>query len=173
MAESVVVRTKRDGQILYSDAGAIHTYTVAYEPGDFAYDVPSYAVNVFLDRGVLADADGYPSLRKGDEGPMTLSHTAYMRDLGDTAAPSTYATLSDLVHPYAGGYVASNWISTMSGRSDVFTVTATLTIDGSAFGEADKSLVFAFTSLRGGGKDGDPNTVSVSGTSYSVLPTLV
>ena len=173
MAESVTIRTKRDGQILHADLGGLHLYTQAYEPGDFTYDVPSYAINAFLDRGVLADADGYPSLRKGDESPVTLGYTAYLRDLGDTAVPATYAALPDLLHPYAGGYVASTWISTMSGRSDVFTVSTTLTLDGSAFGEADKSLVFAHVALRGGAAEGDPSTIKVTGTSYAVLPTLV
>ena len=33
MAESTVVRVKRDGQILLADSGAVHTYTIAYEIG--------------------------------------------------------------------------------------------------------------------------------------------
>jgi len=40
MAESTVVRVKRDGQILLSDSGSTNTYTIAYEPGDFSYTVP-------------------------------------------------------------------------------------------------------------------------------------
>lgn len=172
-AESTVVRVKRDGQIMHSDAGGVHSYVSAYEPGDFSYQVPDVAVNLYLDRGVIADANGLPSIRKGDEAPVTFGYSAYMRDLGDTSPTPAYATLPDLIHRFAGGYCASNWVSTMGANSDVPTVTTTLTIDGASFGEPDKSLIFPFVVLRGGGSEGDPNAIPVTGTSYAVIPTLV
>lgn len=171
--ESKVIRTKRDAQILYSDSGALHSYTVAYEPGDFTYSVPAETTNVFLDRGKINDDDGYPSVRYGDEQPMTFGHSAYWRDLGDTSVEKTYATLPDLLNRYEGGYVATNWVSTLSGRSDAFAVNCTLTIDGAAFGEADKSLIFPHAAIRGGGTEGDPSTQNVTGTSYAARPTLI
>ena len=167
MAESTVVRVKRDGQILLADSGAAHTYPIAYEPGDFAYTVPDYSVSVFLDRGEMGAT---PSIRIGDEAPMTGSFSAYLRDLGDTA--SGYATLLDLAHRYAAKYVASNWTSTMGSASDVFTIPISLTIDGSPFGEADKTVTFPFAVLRANVKEGDPNTVDASFTSYAVRPLL-
>jgi hypothetical protein len=167
MAESTVVRVKRDGQILLADLGAAHTYTVAYEPGDLSYTIPDYSVNMFLDRGVIGAT---PSIRIGDEQAMTLAFSAYLRDLGDTA--NTYATLLEIAHRYAGRYVETAWLSTMGANSDVFTITITFTIDGSPFGEADKSVVFPFVVFRANVKEGDPNTVDCSGTSYAVRPTL-
>lgn len=163
MAESTVVRVKRDGQILLADSGAAHTYTVAYEPGDFSYSVPGYTVNSFLDRGEIGST---PSLRIGDEQPITGSFSAYLRDLGDTAG--TYATLLDIAHVYASKYVASNWVSTLGANSDVFTITISLTIDGSPFGEADKTVTFNFCVFRANAKEGDPNTVDCTFTSYGV-----
>jgi hypothetical protein len=167
MPESTVVRVKRDGQILLADSGAVNTYTVAYEPGDFSYNVPDYTVNMFLDRGVIGAT---PSLRIGDEQAMTGSFSAFLRDLGDTAG--TYATLLDVAHRYASKYVATTWVSTLGSASDVFTITITLTIDGSPFGEADKSVAFPFSVFRANAKEGDPNTVDASFTSHAVRPTL-
>lgn len=167
MAESTIIRVKRDGQILLADSGAIRTYTIAYEPGDFNYAVPDYTVINPLDRGEIGTT---PSLRIGDEQPMTGGFSAYMRDLGDTA--NAYATLLDVAHRYLTRYVATNWVSTMGANSDVFTITIQLTIDGSPFGEADKTLTFPFCVFRANGAEGDPNTVSCTFTSYAVRPTL-
>lgn len=167
MAESTVVRVKRDGQVAFLDSGGVNQYVLAYEPGDFNVDVPAEAVNLFLDRGVIGAT---PSIRYGDESPMSFGCSAYLRDLGDTA--NAYATLPDVLFRYAGRYVASTWTSTMGSNSDVFTVTTNLTLDGSPFGEADKTLALPFSSVRGKIQEGDPATVSVTGTSYAARPTL-
>lgn len=167
MAESTVVRVKKDGQILLADSGAVHTYTVAYEPGNFKYSVPDYSIVASLDRGVIGAT---PSLRIGDEAPMTLGFSAFMRDLGDTAAG--YATLLDIAHRYVAGYVATNWVSTLGSNSDVFTITVSLTIDGSPFGEADKTVTFPFVVFRADAAEGDPNTTDCTGTSWAVRPIL-
>jgi hypothetical protein len=167
MAESTVVRVKRDGQILHSDSGAARTYTNAYEPGDFKLDVPAEAVNLFLDRGQIGST---PSIRYGDEQPMTFGYSSYLRDLGDTA--NAYTTLPDILFRYTGRYVATAWTSTMGTSSDVFTVTTQLTLDGSPFGEADKTLTLPYSSVRGSIQEGDPSSVNVTGTSYAPRPTL-
>lgn len=167
MAESTTIKTKRDGQWLIADSGSVHTYTVAYEPGDGQYSVPDYTVNMFLDRGVIGST---PSLRIGDEQAMTLGFSAYLRDVGDTA--NAYATLMDIAHRYDGRYVATNWTSTLGTNSDVFTVTISLTIDGAFAGEADKTITFPFCVLRANVKEGDPNTIDISATSHAVRPTL-
>lgn len=167
MAESTIVRVKKDGDIMILD-GAAHSYNSKYEPGDFGYTVPDYTVNLFLDRGEIGTV---PSIRIGDEQPMTLSWSNYMRDLGDTAG--SYATLLDILHRYVGKYVASNWVSTMGANSDVFTLTVSFSVDGSPFGEADKTVTFPYCVLRDSGvKEGDPNTVGISGTSYCIRPVL-
>lgn len=167
MAESTVVRVKRDGQILLADSGAVHTYTIAYEPGDFSYNVPDYTVINPLDRGEIGAT---PQLRIGDEQAMTGAFSAYFRDPGDTA--NAYATLLDIAHRYTSRYVATNWTSTHGTNGDVFTITISFTLDGSPFGEADKTLTFPFSVLRSNVAEGDPNTVSSTFTSYAVRPTL-
>lgn len=162
MPESTCIRTLRDGQIIITDSGAAHSYTVAYEPGDFSYSVPLNDTLNFLDRNEIGTT---PSIRKGPDQPMTFSFSAYLRDLGSPL----YATLADICHRYAAGYVASNWVSTLT-CSDEMVLTVALTIDGTAFGESDKTVTFNYCVLRADIAEGDPNTISVSGTSFQVRP---
>ena len=54
----------------------------------------------------------------------------------------------------------------------MFTVTVQITIDGSAFGEPDRTVSFPFSVLRGSFAEGDPNTLNVTGTSYILKPVL-
>lgn len=165
--ESTVIRTKRDGQILLADNGAAHTYTIVREDGSFTLNLPDYSIVHVLDRGVIGSQ---PMIRIGDEAVMTGGFSAYLSDLGDTG--NSYVTLNDLIMRFNARYVSTNWISTMGSNSDVFTVTITYTIDGSPFGEADKSLVLPFCVVRGNIAEGDPNKFAVTFTSYAVRPTL-
>lgn len=169
MAESTVIRTKRDGQIVISDSGASHSYTVSYEPGDFTFDIPDQAVLNFLDRGSMPTI---PSIRLGDDAPMTGGFSAYMRDICDTAGTPAYTTLLDLIVRFASKYTASNWTSTIGAYSDVTTWTIAWTVDGSAFGESDKTLTFSYSVLRAKGSEGDGNKVDVTFTSYARIPTV-
>lgn len=167
MAESSVVRTKRDVLVTITDG--TNTYTISKEVGDFNWDVPGYATNVFLDRGEMGAT---PDVRKGDDQPMTLGWSMYLRDLGDTASPQTYQTILDLCHELAGGYTEDAWTSTLGTNSDAKTWTVKYTVDGTAFGESDKTYTFNFCSLRASAADGDPSTVTVSGVSYALKPVL-
>lgn len=163
MAESTVVRNKRDGQILITDG--TRTYTIDKEVGDFALNVPDTTVSLYLDRGSIGST---PSIRNVDDQPITGSFTAYQRDLPN----GSYATLTDIAWAISGKYVNSNWTSTMGTNSDVFTVTIQYTIDGTAFGEADKTITLAYCKVVCNFAEGDPNTLSVSFTSYQLKPTV-
>lgn len=165
--ESTVLRTKRDGQIMLADNAAAHTYVIVREDGSFTLNIPDYAIVHVLDRGVIG---AIPMIRIGDEAVMTGGFGAYLSDLGDTG--NSYVSLMDLVARFVGRYVASTWVSTMGANSDVFTMTLTYTIDGSPFGEADKSIVLPFLVLRGNIAEGDPSKFALTYTSYAVRPTL-
>ena len=169
MAESTVIRTKRDGVITISDSGGSHSYIVAYEPGDFSFDVPLEGSTLILDRGSIGTT---PSLRKADDQPVTFGFSAYWRDLSDVAGSPAYATLADICIRFASDYVTSNWTSTLGTASDQFTVTVTLAIEGSDFGGADQTLTFAYSVIRASAAEGDPNTITVSGTCNQLRPTI-
>ena len=100
---------------------------------------------------------------------MTFGYSAYLTDLGDPAG--AYISLADTIWRYTGDYAASNLTSTLSG-TDVVTCTTTYTISGTATGESDRTLTFAYSVLRANGAEGQPGVINVSGTAYQVRPTL-
>lgn len=162
MAESTVVRNKRDETLVISHAGS-GTYTAAYEVGDFEVDYPLEGVDNYLDRGVMPST---PSIRKGDDQEMTGSFTVYLRD----AVSASDVTMLDLGVIFSGGAAAS-WTSTMGTNSDVVTYTLSRTIVGGAFGSTDRTLVYPFCVFRVSESNGNPSTVKVSFRSFALRPT--
>lgn len=160
MPESTAVRTKRDLVLVISDLAAAHSYTVAYEPGDFTWSAPGYSTVRILDRGE------HVTPRRGDAQPCTLGFSTWLRDVGS----ATYATLPDICQNT--NYVASTWSGTLSATSDEVAFNVAATFDGTFTGEADKTLTFSSMSLRGSGSDGDPSTYSVTGEGSILAPTL-
>ncbi len=165
MAISDIVKTKRDGSIKFADNGAANELTVAFEAGDLSIDIPQETIVNSLDRGRFGST---PSLRYGDDQPITGSFTAQLRDLSDAA----YATLEEIL--MQSGDVGTNWVSTMGATGEVFTLDITWTIEGTNHGDsADHAITLPFSVVRGGFSEGDPNTINVSFTSYANRPTIV
>jgi hypothetical protein len=170
MPESTVIRTKRDGQVAIIDGDSpVNSYPVPCDLGDFNFNVPLETIINPLCRGKFGTT---PSLRLGNDQPMTLGWTSHLTDLGDTTAVAVYATLLDIINRYDGAFCKTNWVSTLGISSDVFTVTISFTVEGSDFGEADKTVSFPYTRLTSAVSEGDSDTVAVTGTSYALVPTL-
>lgn len=166
MPESTVVKNKRDGTIEFSDFAAANSLTVAFESGDLSLTIPGTSVSNYLDRGTMV-----PSLRLVDDQPITGSFTAYLRDFSD----ATYATLMELIT--LTGDVGANWVST--GQippviADVFTVDLKWTVAGVIHGDpTDHEIVLNFCHLTGATSEGDPDTITINFTSYTVYPTVI
>jgi hypothetical protein len=163
MPESTVPYTKRDAVIVFSDAGAVHTYTVAYEPGDLSITIPGSATTRVMDRGSIENV----VLRKGDDAPCELSFSTYMRNV----AGDDHATLLDIANRFQGGYVETNWVST--GETEVFTLDVAIIFSGADFGAADEEMHFAKCEVRASLAEGDPNTINVTITANVEKPTIV
>ena len=163
MAESTVVRTKRDHVWAITDG--VTTYTIAYEPGDGTIDIPLETVNNFLDRGAMPTV---PSIRKGDDQPVAITFSAYLRDIVSAAD----TTLMDLGVIFVGGKVSASWTSTIGTASDVKTWTCSRTTEGSDFGGSDRTLTFTYCVVRVKTSEGDPDKVDVTITSYTLRPTF-
>ena len=162
MAESTIVKTKRDGTIVFADLGATNSYTVAYEAGDLTIDIPGPTITSSLDRGIMAAT---PSLRYGDDQPMTGSFTAQLRDISD----ATDETLFELI---AKSGAVAGWVSTLGSAAEVAAVTLTFTIAGASLGDSgDHIIVCNHCVVTGGISEGDPSTISISFTSYDLYPT--
>jgi len=181
MPISSVVKTKRDGILTLGalSGGAFDLTTgalkagaksldVAYEGGDFNLSIPGPAVNNFLDRGQFSDP---PSVRYGDDQPLTWSFTAYLRDLSDAA----YATLEEIL--MQSGYVGANWESTIgdaAGCAEVFAIGLRWKMLGTVHCDAtDHIIILQYNSVTGSLAEGDPNTISLSGTDFEVYPTVI
>ena len=165
MAESTIVKTKRDGTIQISDLGDANSYTVAYEAGDLSISIPGPAVISPLDRGQFGDP---PSLRYSDDQPITGTFTAYLRDLSDAA----YTTLAEILTQT--GDVGTNWTSSLGNNREVFALNLQWTIAGLVHGDsADHVLTLPFCVVTGSLSEGDPDQISISFTSYSVYPSSV
>lgn len=160
MAESTVIRTKRDGVIVISDNGGVNTYTVAYEPGNFNYSAPMHGILQPLDRGELVNP------RRQDAQPVTGGFGVHLRDIGSGAD----ITLPDICE--WRGWWGSNAVSTLNNSSDLNTVDLAWTVDGSVAGESDKTATFAKTALRGGAQEGDPNAYNCTFQSSILKPTV-
>lgn len=162
MAESPVIRTKRDGVISISDSGAANTYTVSVEPGDFTYSAPRHSILRNLDRGEFS------TVRRQDAQPVTFGWSVHMRDIGSAAD----FTLPDICEQRAGSAWMTAATSTLDGASDAETYDTAYTMDGATFGESDKTLTFPDGSLRGSFSEGDPTSYSVTGEASILAPTF-
>jgi len=178
---STVVKTKRDGILTFGalSGGAFDPGTgalkagaksldVAFEAGDFNLSIPGPAVSLFLDRGQITSP---PQVRYGDDQPMTWSFTAHLRDLSD----KTYATLEEIL--MQSGYVGANWESTLgaaAGCAEVFAVGLRWKILGTTHCDAsDHIILLQYNVVTGSLAEGDPNTISLSGTDYEVFPGVI
>lgn len=166
MAESLITKHLRDGTIRFV-VGA-NTYTIKYEDGDLKLDIPGPTVEHYLDRGRLADTvGGVPSLRYGEDQPMTGSFTARLRDVGT----SLILTASQFITKT--GLYASTWGSTMGASGEVQTIDLYWDIAGTIHGDAaNRSVYLPYVHVSGATEEGGPNKVQFDFTSYSLYPTI-
>ena len=149
MAESTVVKVRRDGTIKLKD-GSSNTYTVAYENGDLSFDGGSKA-----DRIVIRDRGTIVGLRKGDDPVPSLTFTTMMRDFHDNSAGSLIDFLDN------SGPV----VLTSSGGTgyEQFLVDIEFTVEGTSHGDSNDHVATAAKCLcTWSFSEGDPNTISVT-----------
>ena len=184
MSESTVIHTKLDGQLTLGsqctagggafDATAginsgADTYTVAFEAGDFSLTIPQQSISSYLDRGKITSP---PSVRYGDDQAITFSFSAYFRDLTDSAAPA----LVDVINNQ--GYAGSNWVSTLSTSissddAEVFTIDLRWVVTNQGDATDIHKLVLPYCTVNLSISEGDPNQVTINGTSWAVAPSVI
>lgn len=164
MAISSIVKTLRDGTLTITDG--TRTCVIAFEEGTLSLDVPGPTINHFPDRGEISTTA--PSLRKGEDQPMSGSFTAYQRDISD----ASYITLEEIL--LNSGYYASTWVSTLGATAEVKTVTLQWDVEGTNHGDAsDHQIICKFCVPSGSIAEGNPNVVSVNFTSWDQYPDVV
>jgi len=164
MAISTIIKTKRDGSLAFTDKDAGNSFTVSYEAGDLSISIPGRGANNYLDRGQIT---AVPSVRYTDDAPLTGSFSAYLRDMSD----ASYATLMEIM--CQTGEVGSSWNSTLGNNAEVFCVKLTWTVEGTDHGDSsDHVCAMDHCYVTGSVSEGDPDTLTINFTSYSVYPTL-
>ena len=153
MAESTVVKVRRDGTITLKDGGA-NTYVVAYENGDLSFDGGSKADRIVIrDRGTIA------GLRKGDDPVPSLSFTVMMRGFTDQSAGSLIDFLDN------SGPVTLT--STGGTGYEQFLIDIQFDVEGTAHGDSNDHRATAAKCLcTWSFSEGDPATISVSAEIY-------
>lgn len=161
MAISSIYKNHVDGTIAFQDAtGVPITMTLQYEQGDIAVEGfegdNEYEVSEYYDREQLA------SVRRNKRKIPTLSFTAWCTDLSD----ATEKNLMDLIRK-KGAWSAGVSTHPAGANADVWLVQVTITIEGTAHGDAaDHTIVAKKVRLTGGFAEGDPNKFTVSGKIY-------
>lgn len=158
MAVSTVIKHFTDGTIELADGtGTPVTLTVPFSQGDFSISgiqESQKAVSVYQSRGVLH------SLRKGEKTFVTGSFSAMLADVSDSSA----GNLLDFVrktNAYSGN-------TSTSGSGDVYTIKITLQIEGTDLGDsADHTIVLDDCACSADVSEGEPDSISLSFTSYS------
>ena len=165
MAESLIVKNKRDGTLTLFDFGSVNSLIIPFRVGDLSIAVPTPTINNYLDRGRITSP---PSIRYVDDQPISGSFTAYLRDLEDAA----YACLFDLLTTRGGG--ASSWVSRMGSTGEVFAVMARWDIAGTVHGDpSNHRIELDYVCMNGTVSEGDPSQIAVNFTSFALNPTTV
>jgi hypothetical protein len=166
MSESRITKHLRDGTLRLVSGS--NSYTVKYEDGDMKLDIPGPTVEHYLDRGRLADElGGEPSLRYGDDQPMTGSFSCRLRDLGTSAILTASQFISKT------GYYMDLWGSTMGPAGEVKTLDLYWDIAGVTHGDlANRTLLLPWTYISGAVEEGRPNRITFNFTSYCLYPVV-
>ena len=175
------IRTKRDGTLTLAAlaGGAFNLVTgalnpgaesleITAEPGDFSLTIPQPTVLSFLDRGEIPDP---PQLAFGDDQGMSWSFSCHLKNMSEAAS----ATIGQIIT--RSGYVAANWEATNAAVAGCARVPCfDLKWENPAAapcGDLANIIIVQYCWITGDLAEGDPNTFSVKGQSYSVLPTII
>ncbi len=166
MAESLIVKNKRDITVTLSDFGDANSLEIAFESGDVSQTIGGTSVDEYQDRGRRTSP---PSIRLVDDQTSEVSFSAYLRDVAD----ASYATLLSVLNNFSNG--ASAWVSRNGATADVKTLKTTIKIDGIANGDpSDHYMVWDYCYYGQGAQvtDGSPLSISATATIYQTYGTL-
>lgn len=154
MAESTIVKVRRDGQIQFLDgSGSPKAYTVSYENGNVSFGREKADRIVIRDRGVIVGS------RKGDDPVLTITFDVHMRSL--TTSASTDLTICDVMDN-SGNVASIPWVKA-SAANEEWNLNLKFTIENTDHGGgADYVATFAACIFTWSFSEGDPNSISVS-----------
>lgn len=155
MPSSSVIKNNCDGTITVTNG--VLTTTARFDSGDFAFQGLKRKFRetaAYQTRGILH------SVRHTARMFPTLSFSAMMANL-------TSASNNDVMDAVLrrGAWAAA--ASTLGANADVYTLNVSWTIEGTALGDSSDHVgTFNDVELSVDGSEGDPNSISFSGTVY-------
>ena len=154
MAESTVVKVRRDGEVQFVDGtGSPKTYTVSYENGNVSFGREKAERIVIRDRGIIVGS------RKGDDPVLTITFDVHMRSFTTTAG--TDLTICDVMDN-TGNVATIPWAKVSSAHEE-WNLNLKFTVENTDHGGgADYVVTFATCIFTWEFSEGDPNTISVT-----------
>ena len=148
---SAIVKTKRDGTVTLTD-GAANSYIANFQVGDFSFEEVKPELIVIRDRATIAGA------RKGDDQESTLSFTCHLRALTDSG--------NDALLDFINGTLSGSALTSTGGLGyEPFMCTVAYNINATALGDSKQyTATFSKVELRASITEGDPDSISISGT---------
>jgi hypothetical protein len=161
MASSNVVKNFTDGTITLKDGtGTPISVTARFTEGDLAIDRLQEQLNevvAYEARGVLT------SVRHTSRFYPKITFSAQMSEFTSVTANN----LADAILKN-GAFAAA--LSTLGTAADVYTLTITISVEGSNFGDsADHTATFADCHCQIAFAEGDPNKWTISATCYGAI----
>ena len=160
---SAILKKFRDGTITIEDStGSAVTLVVVYEEGNFSISGLQQdltEVSAYMDRGSLC------SLRKTNQVFPTWSFSCYMTHF--TSGGSGTMSILEFIKQVGGG---ASLTSGSASKGDAMTFKITFAVEGSDFSDSsDHNIVLTENLISVDFSEGDPNTFSVSGTTYGTI----
>lgn len=168
MPESSIVKNQRSGTLKIK-VGA-NSYTVGFQEGRFALNIPGISIAVYRDRGKFASVlHGQPMVALDQDQEMTGTFSAQLRDLSD----GSFITGPQFIAK--SGLYLSSWGTTLVGAGTAAPQLVTLewTMAGLVHGDpSDHVCQVEWCNLTGSINEGSPNLTNFAFTSFDVYPTF-
>ena len=158
MAESTIVKVRRDGEVQFVDgSGTPKSYTVSYENGNVSFGREKAERIVIRDRGAIVGS------RKGDDPVLTVTFDVHMRSF--TTTSGTDLTICDVMDN-TGNVATIPWAKKSSAHEE-WNLDLKFTVENTDHGGgADYVVTFSTCIFTWSFSEGDPNTISVSAECY-------
>jgi len=148
---SSIAKTKRDGSITITDGS--NNYIANFAVGDMAWEAAKPEMVIIRDRATIVGA------RNGDDVPVSFSFSVHLRALHDSGNDALYDIIT-------AGTMGGATLTNVGGLGyEPFMSNVIFTINATALGDSKQyTITFSKCQLIGSVAEGDPSSLSISGT---------
>jgi hypothetical protein len=165
MPASSFVKNQNDGSVTLKANGGTPSITLAFDSGDFSATGIKRKLqdtNAYQRRGALT------TVRHTTRNFPTISFTAQFTNFEGNEGGGSNGNPLEAALGDGGTWGSAN--STLGANADVYTLDVEFVVEGSDFGDSgDHDVTFHDVELSWDISEGDPTTVSFSGTVYGEI----